>query len=149
MQGMNKSLDLIEHEVRFTQIRTANIEQLLLANIPTIQDMNARLIEIGTNTFDSSVRLDLARGFLESIDGNMWYVHNRLEWFSDPIMGGSESQRASEAILGDIRESVRNDANAREEISLLTQIRDAVRSAATAKPASLGAAAATQGFVFA
>jgi tape measure domain-containing protein len=49
MQGMNKSLDLIEHETRFSQIHLLNILEKINKHLPGIDDLNKRLNEAAVN----------------------------------------------------------------------------------------------------
>jgi tape measure domain-containing protein len=46
MKGMNKSLDLIEHETRYSQIHLLNILEKLNAHLPGIDDIHLRLQEL-------------------------------------------------------------------------------------------------------
>ena len=48
MAGMNKSLGLIEHETRYSQIHLLNILEKINKHIPGIDDINLRLNEFRT-----------------------------------------------------------------------------------------------------
>lgn len=48
MAGMNKSLDLIEHETRYSQIHLQNILEKLNQHLPGVDDLNLRMNELLT-----------------------------------------------------------------------------------------------------
>jgi TP901 family phage tail tape measure protein len=145
------TLNAIEESTRYTMIYIGKQDQSVLWSTQTTAErlnyVNASLDTLKNNMLDW---LQPVPTFLADVAQQLHYAVPRLDQIGDSVTWGSASDKAAESILSDIRDAARNDSVAREQLNLLAQIRDAVRNSGAAPAAkSLGASAATQGFVFA
>jgi TP901 family phage tail tape measure protein len=73
MAGMNKTLDLIEHEVRYTKIATVDGEYSVLRNTGLAREYLFYLVE------DSRTGADSVKARLSNIDGTMGWMLKKIE----------------------------------------------------------------------
>jgi hypothetical protein len=144
------TLNAIEESTRYTMIYLGKQDQSVLWSTQTTAErlnyVNGSLDELRRNMLDW---LQPVPTFLADVAQQLHYAVPRLDQIGDSVTWGSASDKAAESILSDIRDAARNNDVGRSQIELLQQIRDAIRSGTGPAPKSIGAAAATQGFVFA
>lgn len=143
------SLNAIEENTRYAMIYLGKNGQSILWSTQTTAErltyVNDSLDTLKNNMIDWVSPL---RDYLADAVQQLHYAVPRLDQIGDSVTWGSASERSAETILADIRDGVRNDSLGQAQLSMMREIRDSIRSAKPVAASSLGAAAATNGFVF-